>query len=332
MKKIFLIVGIFITISFSVFYSLNRDKKPIEVKCDKNLAAFDIGSGTTKLKIVKVNVCEKKFIKVLSYMTMPVPYAQDLKENNGKFSAAIQNYGAEVIGRYVRASKSFNVDKILGVATSAFRKSSNGKELIKKWNKKFSVDFRVIDQREEALIGYDSVRLHDSHEYAVWDIGGGSMQVVENSDGKPFIYLGNIASVTFKNKLMKKLKIDGSSPNPVDRKVFDYAVNLSIELFSEELRVNKLKKFSPGFKFVGIGGLHKSLLPKNQDYYTFENLEERATRFIGKTDAEINSKYSDTMVTNIALIMGFMKLFDISKIHVSDVVLSDGLIYQELIY
>ena len=34
---------------------------------------------------------------------------------------------------------------------------------------------------------------------------------------------------------------------------------------------------------------------------------------------------------NIALVMGFMKLFKIDRVEVHDVVLSDGLIYQELI-
>ena len=60
-------------------------------------------------------------------------------------------------------------------------------------------------------------------------------------------------------------------------------------------------------------------------------MEERANFYIGKTDTEINSKYSDTMVSNIALVMGFMKLFKIDSVEVQDVVLSDGLIYQELI-
>ena len=61
-------------------------------------------------------------------------------------------------------------------------------------------------------------------------------------------------------------------------------------------------------------------------------MKDRARFYIGKNDEEINSKYSDTMVTNIALVIGFMKLFKINEVQVDDVVLSDGLIYQELVY
>lgn len=331
MKKVFTTSVLFFFV-VGVIYFFNKKETVTNLKCEKNIAAFDIGSGTTKLKIAEINMCTKKLVKILSYLTMPVPYTQDLEENNGEFSQKIQDYGTEVIGRYIKAANSFHVSKILGVATSAFRKSTNSNKLIKNWNKKFGTEFRVIDQKEEAIIGYDSVRMNDSQQYAVWDIGGGSMQLVENSDGKPFIYLGNIASVTFKNELMKRLKLNGSSPNPIDRTMFNSAINLSMELFNEELRLNKLKTFTSGMKFVGIGGLHKSLLPENRNSYTFKELEDRATKLIGKTDKEINSKYADTMVTNIALVMGFMRLFEIKEIHVSDVVLSDGLIYQELFY
>ena len=316
----------------AIFYFANISTSSKRIDCTKNVAAFDIGSGTTKLKIVKLNTCKKKVEKILSYMTMPVAYAQNLKENKGSFSKEIQDYGTKVIARFVRAANSFKVTKIMGVATSAFRKSSNGKKLVNIWNKKFGTNFRVIDQREEALIGYDSVRMSNSHNYAVWDIGGGSMQLVENTDGKPFIYLGNIASVTFKNKFLEKNRIKKATPNPVDRLSFDSAVNYSMELFNEEIRLNKLHDFKAGIKFIGIGGLHKSLLPKNKKLYTLEDMKDRARFYIGKTDEEINSKYSDTMVTNIALIIGFMKLFKINEVQVDDVVLSDGLIYQELVY
>ena len=319
---------------FSIFFlsscSFNNDKK--EIICDQNMAAFDIGSGTTKLKVFSVNVCEKKINKVIIYSTLPVGYSQDLKDNNGKFSAEIIEYGTSVIDRFIKVANSFKVSKIIGVATSAFRISSNGKMVVESWNKKFGLNFRVIDQKEEALIGYDSVRMHDSQKYAVWDIGGGSMQLVENSEGQPFIYLGNIASVTFKNKLLERINKKGMTPNPMSKTTFSQAINLSMELFTEEIKQKKLKNFGKGIRFIGIGGLHKSLLPDGKDKYTLEEMHERADRFIGKTDEQINSKYSDTMVSNIALVIGFMKIFNINEVYVQNVVLSDGLIYQELHY
>ena len=330
MNKYFLIASILVLTFFGYFY-FQKIRSPVE-NCEYRIAAFDIGSGTTKLKIAKIDRCKKKNIEFLTYVTMPVPYAQNMKENNGRFDQAIIDYGTKIISRFIKAAKSLEVKKIVGVATSAFRKSDNGRELIGKWNNDFDVNFRVIDQREEALIGFDSVRMGDAVNYAVWDIGGGSMQIVENTEGKPFIYLGNIASVSFKNEVIKKLNKEGVSPNPMTRLEFISAVNLSMELFNNEISDNKLKNFPRNLKFIGIGGLHKSLLEKGKKGYSYEDLVSRADRFVGMTDQEINSKYSDTMVTNIALVIGFMKLFKIKEVFVEDVVLSDGLIYQDLVY
>ena len=328
LKKMTLIIICYLLVFSCSFKEENTGAK----QCQQNIAAFDIGSGTTKLKIFSTDVCKKIIEKVIIYSTLPVGYSQDLKENNGKFSDDIISYGTSVIDRFIKVAKSFKVTKIIGVATSAFRRSNNGRAVVKGWNDKFGVDFRVIDQKEEALIGYDSVRMHDSQKYAVWDIGGGSMQLVENTDGQPFIYLGNIASVTFKNSLLKKIGIKGTTPNPMSKNSFSQAINLSMELFTDEIKMKKLKSFPRGIKFIGIGGLHKSLLPKGKQGYTLSDMEARAAKYIGKTDAEINSKYSDTMVSNIALVIGFMKIFKISEVQVQDVVLSDGLIYQELHY
>lgn len=313
------------------FFSQNSDEAKNK-SCTKIISAFDIGSGTTKLKVSKVDACSRKILETITYMTSPVAYAQDLKEHNGVYSEKIMTYGTKAMERFLIAAKNFKSDKILGVATSAFRRARNGVQLINSWNKKFGLNFRVIDQREEALIGYDSVKLNHNEKYAVWDIGGGSMQIVENTDGTPFIYLGNIASVPFKNKVIEEIKEAKTySPNPMTQSEFDESVILSQKLFNSEINSNKLKYFAPGIKFVGIGGLHKSLLPQGKNSYSYEDMEERAKFYIGKTDKEINSKYSDTMVSNIALVMGFMKLFKIDRVEVQDVVLSDGLIYQELI-
>ena len=323
----FILLLAFITLSTAC----NNEKA--EKKCLENFAAFDIGSGTTKLKIAEVDICARKLIKVINYMTSPVPYAQDMKSNHGKFSEEIIKYGTKTIDKLIESAKKYNVTKVLGVATSAFRLSSNGRDVISGWNKKFNLKFRVIDQKEEALLGYDSVALHDSFRYVVWDIGGGSMQIVENTDGKPFIYLGNIASVPFKNAVIEKIKKkELKTPNPMNQKEFEDSILLSMQLFNEEINNNKLKNFSSDVKFIGIGGLHKSLLPNGKNFYTYEDMEERAHSFYNKSDDQIDSKYKDTMVSNIALVMGFMKLFKIDKIEVHDVVLSDGLIYQELMY
>ena len=88
------------------------------------------------------------------------------------------------------------------------------------------------------------MKLNHNEKYAVWDIGGGSMQVVENTDGTPFIYLGNIASVPFKNEVLEKIKkIKAYSPNPMTREEFAEAVTLSQQLFNDEINSNKLKYF-----------------------------------------------------------------------------------------
>ena len=187
MKNIIAVLVLISSFVGGYYYFSQGSKRASSDSCTKIISAFDIGSGTTKLKVAKVNACTRKIIQTITYMTSPVAYAQDLKENNGAYSNKIMVFGTKAMERFLSVAKNFKSDKILGVATSAFRRAANGVDLIKSWNKKFGLNFRVIDQREEALIGYDSVKLNHNEKYAVWDIGGGSMQVVENTDGTPYI-------------------------------------------------------------------------------------------------------------------------------------------------
>ena len=130
-----------------------EDRRKKSSACTKVISAFDIGSGTTKLKVSKVNACSRKIVETITYMTSPVAYAQDLKEHNGVYSEKIMTYGTKAMEKFLIAAKNFKSDKILGVATSAFRRAKNGVDLINSWNKNLALTLEsLIRERKRLLV------------------------------------------------------------------------------------------------------------------------------------------------------------------------------------
>ena len=66
-------------------------------ECIENRAAFDIGSGTTKMVVASVDTCRQHVIKILEEEEIPVGYKEDLGTSQGKFSEDNQKKGLEAL-------------------------------------------------------------------------------------------------------------------------------------------------------------------------------------------------------------------------------------------
>ena len=110
--------------------------------CVENRAAFDIGSGTTKLVVAQVNFCHQKVEKILLERNMPVGYQDDLeKSKSGIFSPKIMKEGMEVLKSLKEMALFFKPKKFRAVATSAFRKAQNGSQLVKEIESKLKLRY-----------------------------------------------------------------------------------------------------------------------------------------------------------------------------------------------
>lgn len=307
--------------------------------CEKITTAFDIGSGATKMKVAMVNTCEQRILKTLFEDSRPVEYKQKLKESkDNKFSAEIMNEGKKVLQELKQKAMEFKPTNFLAVATSAFRTAENGKEFAANLSKELKIDIQVIDQDEEAKLGfYGGVAKAKTKasNVVVWDIGGGSMQITTLENKKLKIYGGQIASVTFKNKVIEEiLKKDSqkiSSPNPLKAQSAA-ATELASKLAFEDVPKDMKEKFSRGdIEVIGIGGVHyysvSGQLGKPETF-TSNDIKKIMVKRSMLTDEQLESKYAETEVTNLALVAGFMDALKIKQVMPAKVNLTDGLLLK----
>jgi len=331
LKKISLIV-----LFLSVFISTDSFAK----NCVEIRLGMDIGSGSTKIMTAKVDFCQNKILEVLQNESVPVAYNEDLeKSKDGQLSQEIIDKGYSAISAMVTKGRTFKPKKSYAVATSVFRKASNGHDVIKGFARKMKMPMEVISQEEEARLGYLSVKatmpeLSDKN-IVVWDIGGGSMQMFSiDKDKRPQRYLGDLASVTFKNMVIEVIQEKDmqkvTTPNPIGDKR-EQVVALARSYSRLHVPV-ALKEAIKDHVMVGVGGVHshsiRNQLGTKEAQYSLAELEVAGKSQVKKSDKDLEGDYRSTDVTNLLLVQGFMEGLGIKEVKVANASLLQGVMFR----
>lgn len=307
---------------------------------------LDIGSGATKIMVAKVDFCKGKVLEVLLNESKQVSYNEDLEKNaDGNLSEAIIESGHKSLSELIAKGKTFKPKKSYGVATSVFRKAKNGTDVIKGFAKKTGIKLAVISQEEEAYLGYLSVMsLMDEKDPAaknivVWDIGGGSMQMFSMDENKkPQRYLGDLASVTFKNMVIEVIQSKSpettTTPNPIGDKR-DQVITLARSYARLHVPAD-LKYQIKNRTVVGVGGVHaysikgqiQGQTQTKEPFYTLEQLSATSKIQVEKSDSELKGDYRSTDVTNLLLVQGFMEALGIKEVKVVNASLLQGVVLR----
>lgn len=321
---------------FSTFLIVNTTF----ANCLIKRAAFDIGSGTTKVKVATVDKCLKKVITVLHSESIQVRYSKDLERENSndRFSDEIIAQGIIAISTLKKKIEQYEPQEYLAVATEAFRKAKNQDEAAKRIISETGINFKIITQQEEAILGFiagSATIERDPTDVIVWDIGGGSMQMVSYEDGHYHTYKGQFASEAYKDSIVSAINLisrkkERQTPNPL-KKFGSLLAFLEARLVAKIETDDKIKeKIINGASVIGVGSLHsKSVLAQLEtscNEYTFWQLIGAAYERSDLTDEEINSPYADTQTTNLLLVSSFMNAYKIKKVQVADVNLADGIL------
>lgn len=310
--------------------------------CQEVRLGLDIGSGSTKMMVAKIDVCQKKIIEVLHSESRSVQYNEDLEKSiDGKLSQVVIERGQEAINQMVAKGFTFKPKKSYGVATSVFRKAKNGAEIIRNFSKKMKINLDVISQTQEAQLGYLSViallddKALNEKNIVVWDIGGGSMQMFSmGKDNLPKMYLGDLASVTFKNMVIEVIQSKNvaeiNSPNPIGEHRLQ-AVALARSYARLHVPAD-LKSEIKERQVIGVGGVHtqsiKNQLGLKELKYTLENLDEAAKKQSQKSDSDLVGDYRNTDVTNLLLVQGFMEALGVKDIKIVNATLLQGVLLK----
>jgi len=288
--------------------------------CEKIRAAFDVGSGATKMKVASVNTCTNEINKILLDTKEAVAYSDDLAAGIplGRlgFSTKIMEKGIAAIQRLKDKAAAYSPDEYRAVATAAFRQADNAKSYLSNVYEDTGVSVHIISQDSEAQLGFISavytLRADPKHLIS-WDIGGGSMQISMQADDGFHTDLGTMASSTFKNKVLQEVvKVDPlmvSTPNPMSLEQIEAARKLAQIAAAKVSRVMRAKIKAEQGNVVGIGSLHtqgvQARVNSLVQYYTRDELEAAVQKLAGKNDAELGGgPYAASAVTDLILVLG----------------------------
>jgi exopolyphosphatase/guanosine-5'-triphosphate,3'-diphosphate pyrophosphatase len=149
------------------------------------LGVLDIGSNTGHLLVVDAHGGAAP-MAAYSYKE-PLRLAEHLDERG-----AVTERGVEALTRFVAQALEVAEDKgceeILGFATSAVRDAVNTDEVLRQVQTRSGVEIGVLPGDDEARLTFLAVRRWfgwSSGRLAVFDIGGGSLEIAAGSDEAP---------------------------------------------------------------------------------------------------------------------------------------------------
>jgi exopolyphosphatase/guanosine-5'-triphosphate,3'-diphosphate pyrophosphatase len=327
----------------------------------KARAVIDLGSGSVKLNVAEVDVCpdRNKLVKMLDDGTSKPLALEAGKDSAGNIPPALQNQMLTVLRelrelavKTAKAAKYKSVDLTI-VGTHAFRTAQNQAEVQAKMEADgFAV--KALSQKEEAESGLYAVLGQglppgcDPNSLLVWDIGGGSMQLIRGpnpAQPTPRVEGFNMGAESFKQALLTKFKPaktacvhDGPTPNPIGKAQAEDVRTFARDTTQRLLRAT-LKRDLKATCVVGIGGVHSKAISAqlekswphvkdcvckdsvkactlSKDAYHKVQLECLARHLSEKSDcdAEIQGPYSTTAVTNLYFVLGWMDRLGIERI------------------
>lgn len=306
--------------------------------CFVRRAAFDIGSGSTKMKVADVDTCDQKIVQVIYEQEESVNYREDLsKNNNQNFSPEIIKTGADALKKLKQKAREYDVEEknMAGVATAAFRHAKNAESVVKQLSREINFPLNIIEQNEEGILGFYSalsVATVPRSSIVVWDIGAGSQQItVYDNLKKDFhVFEGQLAAVTFKDLVLKQIqKSKKQTPNPMSTKDVEKAISASFDDAKKNVSSLIHEKIADQSGLVyGIGGVHYMSVKGQigRDRYSLDSIMTALNTNMRKTDKEINTQYASSDVTNLALIAGYMKALNIKEVVILNINNTNGVL------
>ena len=312
---------------------------PLLADCVSTRAAFDIGSGSTKMKVARVDTCKQLLLEVLLEKETVIAFKEDMKANGGSFSDLIAEEAEKKLRALQTEARNIGAKNFVAVATSAFRDAKNAAVIVAKWQKGLGFPVHIIAADKEAELGFWGAVVatgEKASEMVVWDVGGGSMQIATlDKDKKLRSYLGNMAAVGFKDLVLEKIFLSKrkNTPNPLGKENMEKAKQLA-DQEAAKAATDSWRQLFAGKKVFGIGGVHYYSLrgQVGKKSYSAEQLLQKADERAEWDDTKIGGDYASTDITNLLLVAAFMKAFAFAELEAIRVNLTNTLlVYPQLV-
>ncbi|GAB4229819.1 MAG: hypothetical protein Tsb0021_07740 [Chlamydiales bacterium] len=300
-------------------------------------AALDIGSGTTNIKIARVNPEANKIIQYLFEERVPVPFQKELSLSpNNTFGPHIQEEGIKAFNYLKNIADDYQAKKVVAIATAAFRHAANANTYAEEIHNKTGIDVEIISQEQEGILsflGAIAKSTTDPKRTIVWDIGGGSFQLTTmEKDGDFFVERGTKASIHFKNYMIEKVKEQNlqkvHSPNPLTRQQIEQGIAYGREMGENMSDRIKGLIHRGDTSLFAVGNLfYYGIRPLvgGKDTFTRQDLEKAVLNLANKTDEDVGGgPLAEVAISNAIMVLGVMEGLGIEQVTLLDVNNADG--------
>ncbi len=289
------------------------------------IAAIDIGSNAIRLAIA--NNTDSGFY--ISYMSRQAVRLGSSVFSQGNISSEICSDLKEALFQFKNQLENYNVKSWRAVATSAMREATNNKAIVDLLKKETGITVEIISGQEEArLISLAISKKIDLSQgsYLLIDIGGGSIELVAVVDGQ------TIRKKSYKTGVVRILELQRSKEKKLEDWLPEFIKNEIHGFFNGLSRFEcavgtggnmdrfiKLKNFvsgEPGM-FLTAGEMKTMDEMLRQVGY-----RERIVKFCLKSDR------ADVIVPAAIITNQIMTMAGSGKIHLPQVGLKDGLLYE----
>ena len=151
------------------------------------LGVLDVGSNTVHLLVVDAHRGAAP-LPAYSHKT-ELRLAEHL-EKDGRIAQSGADELVSFISEAAELAEDKGCESVLAFATSALREAPNGEKVLDRVREKTKVDLQVLTGQDEARLTFLAVRRWfgwSSGRLAVFDIGGGSLEIAAGSDEEPTV-------------------------------------------------------------------------------------------------------------------------------------------------
>ena len=310
------------------------------VKQDRIIAAIDMGTNSLHMVVVKIDPTLPSFSIIAREKETVRLGDRDL--TTGELKPGIMEKAIAALGRFQEVTKTFKVETIIAVATSAVREAPNGKDFLLRVEAELGLSVDLISGQEEArriYLGVLSGMEFDNQPHIIVDIGGGSTELILGDSHEPrTLNSTKVGAVRLTSELINS--------DPISNTEFQYLQDYArgmLERSVEDVLANI--KFGESPRLIGTSGTIETLAlidarekfgydPSTLNGYQFslKDLQKWVNRLRKLTNSEIADipgmpdKRSEVILAGSVILQEAMMLLGVESVTVCGRSLREGVI------
>lgn len=309
---------------------------------EKIIAAIDVGTNSIHMVVVRVQTSLPSFSIITTEKTT-VRLGERCAQT-GKLTDVAMDRAIAALSRCQEICRSFLVEEVIAVATSAVRESPNGSYFIARIEKELGLQVELISGQEEArriYLGVLSAMELNNQPHVIVDIGGGSTELILGNGQDPeYLSSSKVGAVRLTDLLVKSDPI-----SPTDFEKLLIFIRGTLERPTDDLRLLLADR---SVRMIGTSGTIETLaiahakeklgtVPSPLQGYelSYADVERTVYRLMKMNLAErielVGDKRAEIIVAGTLVLMEAMRLLKVSKLTVCQRSLREGLIVDWMI-